>query len=224
MDGFDLTPKINSLATKMILVMDEVKYIQKKGLNSFHKYKYATEADVVAAFSGAMKKHQIFMFHSMLEREDKPYKTRGGKDAFLVTVKIQVTFVDCESGERFVGDFYGDGSDSDDKGVYKAITGALKYALMKTFLVSTGDDPEREEVERERNVRNETEKKYLLESLEEAAQGGVVGLKEKWEKLDGHQKNLVKDDKDKFKAIAIANDKEKNAEFAGGSVDAGLAV
>ena len=51
--------------------------------------------------------------------------------SFLVTVKIQVTFVDADSGERFSSNFYGDGSDHDDKGVYKAITGALKYALMK---------------------------------------------------------------------------------------------
>ena len=31
------------------------------------------------------------------------------------------------------------------KGLCKVMTGALKYALMKTFLIPTGDDPERDE-------------------------------------------------------------------------------
>jgi len=57
---------------------------------------------------------------------------------------MQVTFVDTESGESFSCIFYGDGSDSNDKAIYKAITGAQKYALMKTFLVATGDDPEQD--------------------------------------------------------------------------------
>jgi hypothetical protein len=29
-----------------------------------------------------------------------------------------------------------------DKGIYKALTGASKYALLKTFMMETGDDPE----------------------------------------------------------------------------------
>ncbi len=36
----------------------------------------------------------------------------------------------------------GQGLDNADKGYYKAYTGAVKYFLMKTFMISTGDDPE----------------------------------------------------------------------------------
>ena len=36
----------------------------------------------------------------------------------------------------------GAGDDGADKGLYKAYTGAVKYFLMKTFLIPTGDDPE----------------------------------------------------------------------------------
>jgi hypothetical protein len=39
----------------------------------------------------------------------------------------------------------GEGQDAGDKAVYKAMTGALKYCLLKTFLIPTGDDPERDE-------------------------------------------------------------------------------
>lgn len=39
---------------------------------------------------------------------------------------------------------YGEGRDRGDKAPYKALTGALKYALIQTFLIATGDDPEHE--------------------------------------------------------------------------------
>ena len=38
----------------------------------------------------------------------------------------------------------GEGADVGDKAPYKAMTGALKYALLQSFLLSTGDDPEDE--------------------------------------------------------------------------------
>lgn len=146
---------LKNLATKMILIMDDVSYIQKTGYNKFQNYKYAKESDIAAAFANAMKKHNVFMFTSILNRECTAYQTekqvKTGEKTFLVTVKLQVTFVDAESGERFTGVFFGDGSDKGDKAVYKAITGAQKYALMKTFLCETGDDPERDENNTQKN-------------------------------------------------------------------------
>jgi len=38
----------------------------------------------------------------------------------------------------------GEGLDAGDKAPYKAMTGALKYALLQSFLLATGDDPEEE--------------------------------------------------------------------------------
>ncbi len=134
--------KIKNLALKMVKIMDDVSYIQKSGYNSFHKYKYATDADVASAFSEALKNNKVCMFSSVVDRTSQVYQTRGNKNAFLVTVKIELTFVDADSGESFTVSCYGDGSDADDKAIYKAITGAQKYALLKTFLVATGDDPE----------------------------------------------------------------------------------
>jgi hypothetical protein len=71
-----------SLYSKIAKVMGEVGRVEKRGFNDFHKYAYATEADLVEA----------------------------------VREKLSAA--------------------------YKAMTGALKYFLMKTFLIPTGDDPE----------------------------------------------------------------------------------
>ena len=47
-----------------------------------------------------------------------------------------------------------------DKGVYKAITGAVKYIFMKNFLIPTGDDPEKD------NNKSEPEKKETIDDRE----------------------------------------------------------
>ena len=46
--------------------------------------------------------------------------------------------------------------DAGDKGIYKAIAGAQKYALMKVFMIPTGDDPEADEGVDERNHKAPT--------------------------------------------------------------------
>jgi hypothetical protein len=53
-------------------------------------------------------------------------------------------FVDARSGEELTVRVPGEGADSGDKAPYKAMTGALKYALLQSFLLATGDDPEDE--------------------------------------------------------------------------------
>jgi hypothetical protein len=55
----------------------------------------------------------------------------------------------------------GTGEDNSDKGTYKGITGGLKYILMKTFLIYTGDDPENAELKRQRRRRRESPRTRL---------------------------------------------------------------
>ena len=62
----------------------------------------------------------------------------------VTTVPLQFTVIDSDSGESITGTVYGRGEDPTDKGVYKAYTGGQKYFLQKLFLLSTGDDPERD--------------------------------------------------------------------------------
>ena len=59
-----------------------------------------------------------------------------------VTVGINITLIDSESGESI--DLYGigTGQDAGDKAVMKAETAAIKYAYLLSMAISTGDDPE----------------------------------------------------------------------------------
>lgn len=122
-----------SLVRKLAEVLAEIERVPKRGKNEFHNYDYVTEPDLVDAVRSKLAKRRVFVFSSVEEL------TREGS---LTTAKVRYTFADGESGETFDVVYYGQGDDKGDKGAYKAYTGALKYFLMKNFLVATGDDPE----------------------------------------------------------------------------------
>lgn len=119
----------------------------KEGYNDFNKYNYLMEAQVTTKIKELFDKYGV-IFHYQSEITDvKEYQSMNGGTQFLVTVKIPYAFYDVESGEKFDGIAYGQGADKGDKGIYKAITGAIKYIYMKTFNIPTGDDAEKESPE-----------------------------------------------------------------------------
>lgn len=122
--------------------MKEVKYIEKKGFNNFNKYKYATEADVSEKVREILAKENVIMLPDVVEHSTREHKNRKGNIEYIATLKVKFTFIDGESNEELSFHTVGEGQDAGDKSFYKALTGAQKYALMKAFLIPTGDDPE----------------------------------------------------------------------------------
>ena len=119
-------------------MMRDVGYVQKAGHNDFQNYKYATEADAIAALRPAMIKHGLCMIPSVESVEQDEW----GNTNILMHYRIL-----DEDGNFLSFRAAGSGNDKNskgvgDKGIYKALTGASKYALLKTFMMETGDDPE----------------------------------------------------------------------------------
>lgn len=140
-----------TLVKKLAKVMQEVKCIQKRGYNSFNNYKYATESDVAEKIREELAQQNVIMIPSVVSHSTREHTNRKGNTEYITTVKMDFTFVDGDSGEQFVFSMVGEGQDAGDKGSYKAITGAQKYALMKAFMIPTGDDPEADEGVDQRN-------------------------------------------------------------------------
>lgn len=130
----------NELAKKMAKILGLISRIPKNGRNTFQNYKYATESDVLDSIRPILADHGIGLFYSCTEVLD----LENGR----TRVKVEFELVDGDSGESKTMICYGEARDVDkngkvqDKGIYKAMTGACKYWLFKTFLISTGDDPE----------------------------------------------------------------------------------
>lgn len=130
------------LFAKMAVVMESVDRIPKRGTNKFHGYQYATEADVSDAVRRELATNRVAVFVSSRLLEVRDAETSKGKPTLLTDVEVTVTFACADTGATFEITSVGTGDDPTDKGTYKAITGAVKYALMKSLLIPTGDDPE----------------------------------------------------------------------------------
>lgn len=126
---------MKAIGKKILAVMKEVGPIAKDAHNSFHKYDYVSDAAVVRAMRDAMINHGLVLIPSHTERRI---------DLELTHLVVEYTLIDTDSGESIKSFAMGDGADKGDKGIYKAMTGAEKYYLTKTFLIPTEDDPEKE--------------------------------------------------------------------------------
>jgi len=133
-----------SIYKKILEVQKAVKTIKKNGHNKFHKYDYATEADVLEV-KQIMNDAGLIAYPSVVGHE---VIQRGENLQIIETVEY--TIVDVDTGESVTARTLGAGEDKGDKGAYKAHTGASKYFLLKFFGVPTGDDPENDEQEKPR--------------------------------------------------------------------------
>lgn len=133
------------IAAKMASVMAAVRHVPKNGRNNFLDYNYITEADLVDSLRGKLAEHGVAIFPSIRDHKIDTITDHRGKPQCLATVTLDLTFVDGDSGDEITTTWVGQGIDSGDKSYYKAYTGAFKYALMKTFLV-TGDDDDPQHV------------------------------------------------------------------------------
>lgn len=139
------------LFSKILNVVSKVEKIEKSGHNAHQKYDYATEEDLINAIRQLLLDNKLLITTDSETKDvQKVYKynTAGGiaSETLITTVNTLHTFIDTETGHTFVVKSTGSGADTLDKGVFKAITGSLKYFLNKNFMVPTEDDPENDGV------------------------------------------------------------------------------
>jgi hypothetical protein len=199
------------LVRKLSEVMNEVKYIQKKGFNKFHKYSYATESDVAEKVREELAKRNVMMIPSVKEHILREHTNRSGNVEYIVTIDMEFTFFDGDTGEEITFNMSGEGQDAGDKAIYKAITGAQKYALMKVFMIPTGDDPERDESVDERNHGQQPASGKPPISQKQV--GLIKVLSGKFAKM------CDKSDQDVLEALKITDITQLNVEQASAAID-----
>ncbi len=128
------TPTRN-LYQKLNDIKKEFGALEKDGTNSFHKYNYVTEAQVMQRLKDLCVAHGVFIAANCTDI------VHQGE---LTTIKMVYTIINADSpNESFDVTFPGTGTDKGDKGLYKAMTGSYKYFSMKTFQLAVDDsDPE----------------------------------------------------------------------------------
>ncbi len=139
-----------NLRQKLAEVRRRIGYIQKRGHNERFNYSYVTAADIAGSVGDILSELGVVVIPRL---EEISYESAVGRGEAtrMARVVMAYTFADVDSGEEIVAKVAGQGLDPGDKAPYKAMTGALKYALLQSFLLATGDDPEDERADARTN-------------------------------------------------------------------------
>lgn len=147
------------------------KGILKKGAtNDFDKYNYFSEAQYKELFTELFSSYDLELTPNEVSYEmfEGTEKQANGRN-----VKFEFKLTDIETGFYETSFVTGEGIDKGDKAGYKADTGALKYYLANTFMVATGDDPDKESLDNKMNNKKTNAKAtpkqidFLLEHYED---------------------------------------------------------
>lgn len=137
------------LKARLCGIMGEVGYIPKRGKNTAQNYDYVMAADIAGAMAKLMNKWGLVMYPTAEHLEWETRETSKGTAMFVCRASMAYLLANVDSDEQVLIPSTGEGMDTGDKAIYKARTAALKYALIQTFLIAAGDDPEDEEEDKE---------------------------------------------------------------------------
>ena len=124
------------IANKILNVMTKIGPIIKDKTNEEKGFDYASLANIIMKSREAMIEEKIVMI---------PVKTeqivQRGND---ITISMVYRFYDAENSEYIDVNVPGEGCDKEGWAVYKALSGAYKYAITQTFAIPTIDDAEKD--------------------------------------------------------------------------------
>ena len=130
-------PNSKNIYQRMHAVMQAVSYVQKEDKKVNNQYTFVSHDAVTAKIRPALIENGIITVPRVIKWQQDGNRTEAD---------IEIDFVNIDKPEeRVTVSMFGFGIDPQDKGPGKAISYAVKYALLKAFSLETGDDPERDQ-------------------------------------------------------------------------------
>jgi hypothetical protein len=115
---------VSELAKALCAVMSRVRYVPETGKNQFHRYSYASDEDLLTVLQPAMADAGLAMVPTRVESTTVEHSAdQKGKAQWRTEVLVTYALMHA-SGETVTIQAPGCGIDGEDKGVYKAMTGA----------------------------------------------------------------------------------------------------
>lgn len=154
---------------KMNLITDEIAVVEKKlkvQVNKTASYNAVSERDILDAVKPIEFKYRVYSYpyerkvidNDVLVKETEYNGQTTKTNSLYMRVETIYRFVNLDNTSEFIDiKAYGDGIDTGDKAPGKATTYADKYALMKAYKISTGDDPDKD-ASPEQGYKKETKK------------------------------------------------------------------
>lgn len=133
----------NMIYKKMSEVMKDIGTISKDQKNAAQGFKFRGIDQFVNSLYPALLKHGVFMTpRCRSETHELKDVVRGSGKAGIdkhVTIMMEYDFYAEDGSKVTVGPIPAEGLDSGDKATNKALSAALKYALIQTFSIPTED-------------------------------------------------------------------------------------
>ena len=139
-----------NLVQKIASVMNDVQYLTKDDrvdAGAGKSYRAITEEKVTTVVRTSMLKHGIVVFPSSMStsiESETVHTAKGDRINRITHVDVVYRMVNTEDPNDYIEiASCGTGVDAQDKGSGKAMTYAYKYALLRTFAIPTGEDPDK---------------------------------------------------------------------------------
>lgn len=148
MHEFNIFQRMAAISVEMATVAKNLTVGEGKS-----KYKAVSERDIIDAVKPLEAKFGVYSYpvsrrvleSNLLESESTYNGNTTKKTTFMTRIETTYRFVNVDKPDEFIEIVsFAEGIDSQDKGSGKAMTYADKYALMKAYKISTGDDPDQE--------------------------------------------------------------------------------
>ena len=165
------------IIAKLSAAMNDIGAVGKDGKyqDGRMSYKYRGVDGVVNAVSPAFRRHGIVCVPTLLEKSRDTTATRSGGRAEVIHIRVRYTFYDAESGESIATEVPGQAFDTSDKATAKAMSVALRIALLQVLMLPTCDtDPDAERIEMSEQGRMD-ERAFIAGELEEATTREQLG-------------------------------------------------
>ena len=154
---------------RLLKITEELKTVEKNlnvPVSSKNSYKAVSERDVLDAVKPLEAKYGVYSYaydRKIIENGDlvsnkKDFQTGEIKEQKQLYMRLEVTyrFVNVDNPQEYIEiKTYGDGIDTGDKATGKAMTYADKYALLKAYKISTGEDPDQEASDELKSYKDE---------------------------------------------------------------------
>jgi len=183
---------------KLIEVRKVVKYLKKE--NEGAQYKYVSSSQTLAAVKEKLDELGLLLIPSVTAKTvhkdiyEKVYKgeTKRAVDYFT-ELEMDFTWINAENPEEtIICHWYGQGLDTGEKGVGKALTYAEKYFILKFFNIPTDkDDPDsfQDKIDNKTAPKPEVKPKsidadaQLKRDLVEQFKGDKVAAKKEYDRI-----------------------------------------
>lgn len=139
----EIETKPGKIYTLIPKIMGDIGAIGKDQKNKMQNYKFRGIDDIYNAVQPSLITHGVFVVPEVLETTTKDRLSTKGGTLIYVMHKVRYTFY-ADDGSYFEAIVSGEAMDSGDKASNKAMSAAMKYALLQVFCIPTEGDNDTE--------------------------------------------------------------------------------